>query len=222
MPIPPSSIVLRRGCNMAHYPPPNNPNICKVAMIFARDTRELVNTFHVFNATGWNLGTMTTLANAVVTWWNSIYKQAIPAATALTAVQVRNYNPANPLAVDVPVSPPSAGTRLGVAEAASVALSMSERTGLAGRAYRGRIYAPGVSENDVASNDTVASAALVAFGNAIANLVFGALPAGNILHIFHRPGLVPKPLDNTSTPVNTYVVEALLDSQRRRLASRGR
>jgi hypothetical protein len=207
---------------MAHYPPPNNPNIVKVAMLFARDTRTLVNTFHVFNATGWNIGTMTTLANAVVTWWNTVYKLAVPSPIALTGIQVRLYNPANPLAVDVPVSPSSPGTRPGNAEAGNVSLSLSERTGLAGRAFRGRIYAPGISEQDANQNDTMASAAAVLFGNAIANLVFGALPAGNILHIFHRPGLVAKPLDNTSNPVNTYVIEALLDSQRRRLASRGR
>lgn len=207
---------------MVPYPHPNNPNIVKVAMIFARDTRTLVNTFHVFNATGWNLGTMTTLANAAVTWWNTVYKLAIPGVVALTGVQVRLYDPANPLAVDIPVSPASPGTRAGTAEVGSASVSLSERTGLAGRAYRGRIYAPGVSESDVTSDDKLVSAAAVLFGNAIANLVFGALPAGNILHIFHRPLPVPKPRDNTSNPVNTYVIESLVDSQRRRLASRGR
>lgn len=207
---------------MAHYPPPNNPNIVKVAMIFARDTRTLVNTFHVFHAGGWTIASMTALANAVVTWWNTVYKLAIPGVIALNNVQVRLYDPSNPLAVDVPVSPASVGTRVGTAEVGSASVSLSERTGLAGRAYRGRIYAPGVSENDVTSDDKLSSTAALLFANAIANLVFGALPADNILHVFHRPGLVPKPRDNTSNAVNTYVLEALVDSQRRRLASRGR
>jgi hypothetical protein len=205
-----------------HYPPPNNPNIVKVAMIFQRDTREFVNTFHVHSDTGWNVSSMTTLANSVVTWWTTVYRLTSTAQVALAAVQVRLYDPLNPLAVDIPVSPPVAGTRGTTAEAGNVSVAMSERTGLAGRAFRGRIFAPCVGESDVTITDTLISAAVVLFGNAIANLVFGALPAGNILHIFHRPGLVPKPRDNTSTPVITYVVESLVDSQRRRLSGRGK
>lgn len=207
---------------MPHYPKPNNPLVCKVALIFQRDTRELVNTFHVARTTGWDISSMTALGTAIVSWYNSVYKAALPTTVALSQVQVRQLNPASPLAVDIPVTPASPGTRGGPTEAGNASVTMSERTGFAGRAYRGRMYAAAVPSNDVTSDDKVSSALVTLLGNAIGNLVFGALPAGDLLAVFHRPGLVPKPLDNLYTVVNTYILENIIDSQRRRLPGRGR
>lgn len=207
---------------MATYPVPNNPLVCKVAMIFAHDTRQVVNTFHVARATGWDITSMNALAVAVKNWWDTLYKLAVPASVALTQVQVRQYNPLAPLAFDFPVSPTIPGTRGFTQEAGNVSLTMSERSGLAGRAFRGRIFSVGVGEGDVSTDDRASSALVVLLGNAIANLIFGSLPAGDILSIFHRPGPVPRPRDNTYTPVQTYVMENIIDSQRRRLPGRGR
>lgn len=214
----------RLGGGYTHMPGPvpNNPLVCKVAMIFAHDTRQVINTFHVARTTGWDNTSMTALATAVRNWWDTLYKAAVPASIALNQIQVRLYDPSNPLAVDMPVSPPILGTRPGTQEAGNVSLTMSERTGKAGRAHRGRMYVAGVSETDVTTDDRIGSALAVLVANAIANLVFGALPAGDLLAVFHRPRDVPHPLNNLYTIVNTYVVENIIDSQRRRLPGRGR
>lgn len=207
---------------LPHYPPPNNPQVVKAALIFARDTRELVNTMHFSRLAGWDVARMTQLARDLVTWWNSLYSQAVPNNIALTQVQVRLYDPANPLAVDLPVSPPTVGRRTGASEAGNVSLTMSERTGLAGRAHRGRIYIPAVGEVDVPSSDIASSALVTLLGTAIANLIFGFTTSEGVLGIFHRPQLLPHPLDNKIDNVTSYVIEDIIDSQRRRLPGRGR
>jgi hypothetical protein len=94
---------------------------------------------------------------------------------------------------------------------------VSERANLAGRAYRGRIYLPSISESDVIFNDTI-SAALISGVAAFASGFLAAFPPGGAngtLSIFHRN-------DNLFSTVLSIVVEALIDSQRRRLPGRGR
>jgi len=195
--------------------PPNNPNVVRAALIMARDTRQIINTMHIDQPGGWTLGDLTTLGAALKTWFDTYYKLLLPSAYSLNTIQLRVYNPAVPLALDYSVTPPIAGTRPGAAEAGNVSLTMSERTGLAGRKYRGRMYVAGVSETDVSATDTISSTVVALASNAMANLIVSALPGIASLNIFHRA-------DNTTTEVISYVIENILDSQRRRLPGRGR
>ena len=180
-----------------------------------RDTRQVVNTFHVAKVIPWSITEMVDLAARVHTWWSTYYKLMVPSQYALTQIQVRKYDPTAPLSYDLNISPPEVGTRTGSAEPGNVSLTMSERTGLAGRKYRGRMYIGGISNNDVTINDTVISALISLAANAMANLISGALPASSDLAVFHRN-------TNTYTEVIAYVIENILDSQRRRLPGRGR
>ena len=182
-----------------------------------------MNTFHVLQVSGWTLGKMQTVANDFKVWYQSWYAACINPNVSLTGIQVRNYNPSLPLAYDLPVSPPIPGTRAsGTAEAASVSLTTSWRCGLAGRAFRGRDYLPVLGEGDVAANDTVVSALTTVMATAAGHLIVGAFTDLVTLCIFHRPGLVPKPLDNLITNVASAVIENIVDNQRRRLPGRGR
>lgn len=196
-------------------PPPNAPLICRVNMVFSRDTRTFNNTFHVYRAAGWSLATMTTLATAFESWWNANYKTFVWTGIALTQIQVRNYNPVLPLAYDYTPSTPISGLATGSPDPASATLATSWRTGLAGRKYRGRFYTVGMLEGHSQDNDTVTGAYVVAAGTAASTLIANLVAAGFSLMIFHR-------IDNTFTQVVSTVVENLVDSQRRRLAGRGR
>src|SRR5690349_10322329 len=207
---------------MPHYPPPNNPQVVKAALIFARDTRELVNTFHFSRLSGWDTPRMRQLARDLVTWWTSLYRQAVPSAVSLVQVQIRLYDLANPLAVDWPVSPAVPGVRSGPPEAGNVSLTISERTGLAGRAHRGRVYVPSIAEADVPGNDIASSSLIALLATAAANLIFGFTTSEGIWGVFHRPNITPHPLDNKIDNVTSYVIEDIIDSQRRRLPGRGR
>jgi len=195
--------------------PPNNPLICRVAMIFSRDTRQLVNTFHVVDATGWNLAKMGNLATLFSNWWNTYYKIYAFSGVALTNIFVRLYDPSNPLAYDLNLTTPVPGTAAGPADPADVTLSSSWRTGLAGRKYRGRFYTVGMvnSQHDVL--DKVTSPYLTGISTAAANLITLLAAASQALAVWHR-------ISNTYTTINSTIGENLIDAQRRRLPGRGR
>jgi hypothetical protein len=183
-------------------------------MVYSRDTRTYINVVHLFKAAGWTLTAMQQAAVDLRDWWINQYRVSIPSAVSLTQVQMRLYDPANPLAYDLGVTP-SPGLRAFTPESGNVTLTMSWRTGLAGRKFRGRIYVPGLCVTDVSSTDTVASVITAALSVAAQALYSGALSGGVVPAVFHRSTA-------TYTPVNSHVIEALVDSQRRRLAGRGR
>lgn len=196
--------------------PPNNFRICRVSIVMQRDTRQIVNTFHVYKSAGWTPPDLTTLGAAVQTWWDTFYKPMIPIQYALSNIHMQVYDPlGTPYVADRNVSPAIAGTRPGTAEAGNVSLSLSLRAGLAGRAYRGRMYLAGLSQNDVAISDLVASTVSALAANAITALIGPALPAGMQAVIFHRN-------DNLFSTIIAGVIENIVDSQRRRLPGRGR
>ena len=202
-------------------PPPNNPNVCKVALVFARDTRTFINTFHVENSVEWDFSAMQVLATDFRDWFDTYYEACISDEVSLTQVQVRKYDPTAPLAYDLPVSPPIAGTRPGECLPGNVTCTMSWRTGLAGRRFRGRVYVPGISEADVSVFDEVSSTVINLLATAGVQLLTSALTAG-ALGVFHAPKEVPSAFDNTITQIVSVVLEDIVDSQRRRLPGRGR
>lgn len=196
-------------------PTPNAPAICRVSMLFSRDTRTFVNTFHVYRSTAWSISAMTALATIFSDWWTNNYRQFVWTGVALTQIQVRNYNPALPLAYDYTPAAPVPGLVNTPPDPASATLSTSWRTGLAGRKFRGRFYTVGMVEAHSQDNDTVTSAYVIAAGAAASALIANVVAGGLSLMIFHR-------IDNTFTQVVSTIVENLVDSQRKRLAGRGR
>lgn len=196
-------------------PPPNNPNVAKVALVFEHDTRTFVNTYHVSKGTAWTLPELQQLAAAFVDWWNLSGKQPISGVTKLRQVQCRRLDPNLPLSHDEDVTPPISGAEAGAPLPGNVTVTQSWRTGLAGRKYRGRTYAPGLTEPLVTDDDRVVSAAIVELAAAALQLILDMQANSWALTIFHK-------LDNTFTNVTSAIVENIVDSMRRRLPARGR
>ena len=195
-------------------PPPNNPEVCRFTMVFKRDTRTFQNVMHVRSTAGWNLAEMEIAAQTFRDWWETQYRLQVPSVISLVQVQARLYDPASPLAFDLPVSPPLAGTGTAASEPGNVTTTLSYRTGLAGRKFRGRIYVVGYNESDVAVDDTISSS-LVSRNAIAAGGIIGIWPAGQDLVVWHKD-------TNSFTPIISYVVENIIDSMRRRLPTRGR
>ena len=196
-------------------PIPNNPDVVKVAMVYARDTRQFINTLHFAQVGGWTLPNLQLLATDIVAWWEDFYRLHLSSEVSLQQVQVRLLDPSNPLAWDFAPSPSIPGSVNQPSSPSNVSLTMSWRTGLAGRKYRGRIYAPGILEGDAQPFDDASAILVATLANAASNLLAGAIEGNGRLVIFHL-------LSNTFTYVTSAVIESLLDSQRRRLAGRGR
>lgn len=194
--------------------PPDNPLVARVAMLFRRDSRTFVNVFHVLSPIPWDISAMTALAALFADWWNDDYRVYSASQVSLTQIQVRKLDPDNPLAYDLNVSPPNPGLGGTTPDTGATTQTMSWRTGLAGRKFRGRNYAVGLMEIDVANDDSVVSPRTASLAAAAGSLLSRLIISGVQLAIFHK-------VDNTATAVLTTVVENLVDSQRKRLANRG-
>ncbi len=200
-------------------PAPNFPTAMKVSLVGSRDTREWVNTFHVnkTNSLPVTSDDMNTVATNFANWYNTYQKVVYNNAIALNVIQVRKLDPSDPLALDYTSGMPIYGTASGTNEAANVTLAVSKRTGLAGRKFRGRYYIAGVIEPFATTDDratSVLTAALLVGGQQLIGIISTAGPYE--LAIVHK-GVAPPP-----TPITSFVVDAILDSQRRRLPGRGR
>lgn len=196
-------------------PIPNNPKVVKVAFVFSRDNRTFINTFHVADPDGWDAASMHTLAVDMAGWWTLHYAGDMPAGVSLQQIQVRLLDPSNPLAEDYTTGLPVAGGTVAAMEAANVTSTLSWRTGLAGRKYRGRTYVPSIAETQTTQDDKLTGAMSTAL-SIIANAFITAVTSGNrVPVVFHAA-------TNTFTQIVSYVIENILDSQRRRLPNRGR
>lgn len=198
-------------------PIPNFPAGAKVSFVGNRDTREWVNVFHVHKTNGPIApADLVTLAGIYRAFWDN-YRAAVPTICALDVIELRGLDPLHPYALDYTNNLPSSGLRSGVATApANVTLALSWRTGLAGRKHRGRNYIPGVVENDLTSDDRINSP-FATLLSSIAAQYLAAIPGGGPYEpiIYHI-------LNDTFDAVTSFVIDSILDSQRRRLPGRGR
>jgi hypothetical protein len=195
--------------------PPNNPATARIAVVGHRDQREWVNTFHVAKPSGsLNIGDLNTIAGLMEAFVNN-YRAVWPVAVVADLILVRKQDPSDPIGVDHPLSPPLAGQRTGNLAPANVSITLSERSNFYGRKYRGRFYAPGLSEADLTTDDRANSALVSLLSSVIAQYIATWTSSTFIPIIFHK-------FDNTYTQVTAGVIEAIIDSQRRRLPGRGR
>jgi len=196
---------------------PNNPNVARVTMQYHRGTRVVENTFHLYRPDGWTADTLLSSLEATWTWFNTYIKPSLTSALALYNIHGVVYDPlGSPWVADRPVSPEVPGLTTGPFVPGSNTVTLSERANLAGRAYRGRIYWPGLATAQVNGDDTVSSGLISAFATiALQWLAAFAVNGPNgTLVIFHRN-------DNLFSTVRSVVLENILDSQRRRLPGRG-
>lgn len=199
--------------------PPNNPMVAKVSLVGNRDTREWVNTFHVAKSSNYVQADLLPLAQLFYNWWHTNYRLAVSPDCFLNQIQVRVLNPALPLALDYSTGLPEAGAYVpgsgDTIEPGNVTAAMSLRTGLAGRSQRGRFYVPSWHKDQVTSDDRMNSSWVTTYVSILAQLLATFLTQPYQLAIFHKA-------TNLFTLVTSFVVDAVLDSQRRRLPGRGR
>lgn len=177
------------------------------------DLRQMVTGFKVNGAAP----TATDLANLngeLIT--NVLPKLRAVSCNDLTweAVSSRWMDVPNGAEVSTPILANGQGTRAGNSSPGNVAYAVSWRTGQSGRSFRGRSYLTNLAEGDT-NGDTIVSGLL----SLIVSFALEAIIA-RVAGKF-TPAVASRSLQG-STPIQTAVFEPTLDSQRRRLAGRGR
>lgn len=190
------------------------PLTCKLELNGVCDSQQVVNVLHykfVGAQTGATLGTF-------ITNWLSAHK------TQWLAVHGTNYRLDNIVCTDISSpsgasvttavpGPTNVGTIAGSPLPNNVALAVSWRTGLAGRRNRGRSFIGGLTAN-AASADLAASTFVTDLATLATSLISTSFAGGFDFGVTSK-------LDVATKIITGFVIEAILDSMRRRLPTRG-
>jgi hypothetical protein len=113
----------------------------------------------------------------------------------------------------VPILTGGAGTAAGFSNPGNVAYVSSWRTGRPGRRYRGRTFLTNLAEGET-TGDTITSGLLSTITAFAIEFLLPRVASAFKSAVGSRVG-------GFSTPINGFVLDPTLDSQRRRLAGRG-
>lgn len=178
--------------------------------------------FRRIDSTDYTLTTLTDLTNRLKTWHAALYDLCQSNQVSLTSIYARDLSNEFGAVVDVPVSPAQVGAVASPALPANVTLSISHRTGFAGRSYRGRSYVVGLSEGSVAGDFVGSSAAN------LAQTAFNGLRGGDFVLNGHEFVILSRYTDGAprseALPIavtQSLYVDLRVDTQRRRLIGEG-
>lgn len=205
-------------------------NTVMVELRYLSDLQHIENTLYFERAdapTPTNIGT---LLDAVESWWLDNIQPLIPNVLVLTEIVGTDLTTATgPQVAHVPAG----GGIGGVADPPlpnNVSIAISFRTGLRGRAFRGRNYHPSLWETGVTKN-TLQEEIVTAIQDAYIALVGHAdvVAAGYEWVVVSRfSGVdgdgdpIPRAAGVTTPVLTALIVDPTVDSQRRRLPGRGR
>lgn len=210
-------------------------NCARVGMQFSQEDGEFAeNVFAVQRSAAWTVGLLNTLAAAFNTWWHvgdgagDTYQGPQANTVHLLATSARDLTTISSPSVVVPwTGSPAAGGATGKQLPNGVTFSLTARTGLAGRSFRGRSFVIGLTVDDQDATDpniiksSRVSELILAF-NSLITAVTAADANAKLAVLSTRTGNAPR-VSGVTTPITTYGNHNLFfDYQRRRAPAHNR
>ena len=197
------------------------PDVAKVELRYTYQGQQCENTLFFIHNVGINLTDMEALAGAIAANYSTAIVPNVPTSLILREIYVEDQSDASAPAVTYTVGLPQAGTDGAPAAPNNVTLCVSFRTVGRGRSSRGRNYILGITENEVDNNTVSPLAWLPWFDLYQEFLDFGPLGPWTWGVLSTISGGVPRTV-GLFQPITAFtVVDATVDSQRRRLPGRG-
>jgi len=199
------------------------PNVVEVQLRATFDGQQVMNRFHVNVLHEPTEADCIAIAAAVGDWWDTNAQALVATNVVMREIYVKSIAVANGPEATYSAIFPLAGVATGDSLPNNVALAVSLRTGLTGRSARGRWFWYGIVESQVDAN-TMTSGTITSIDAAITNLLSDIEGLGfNWVIVSFTHDNAPR----VGGPVyfivnNITVVDATVDSQRRRLPGRGR
>ena len=197
------------------------PNTAMVEFRMTLDDQHVENTIYVQGTVEWNITSLATLATSCQAWWLTNYAPNVSEEVVLREVVATSLE--NETAAQATVSGDGAnGTNTSGSMPSNVTLTVSFRTGLRGRSFRGRNYVVGVPQDQVVDINHVQSSYAAAWIDTYSELLEGTFEEGQQWVIVSRfEDGSPRETGIASEVLTVTVVDDVIDSQRRRLPGRG-
>lgn len=195
------------------------PNVAQLNLGYITDTGDLwSNGLHFLRTSGWATASLQTLCEAVEDAWIELLAPLVGTNGNLQRVSARDLTSASAPYYEINYGTPLAGTRSAAAVALHTSMSVTFRTALRGRSYRGRIYHYGLGNTDRQDEKSWQAAVAVTVGNAYDGLADILEAAATCEHVVasRYAGNAPR-ITGVSTPVTTVVGRLQIATQRRRV-----
>ena len=196
--------------------------VCKFELRYTTFGQKIENVIYVKAGVDWTEGEALDLCDALAAWFIGEASGALSVQTSLNSIRVTNMASAEGFAFDYTESMPLTGVVSGTVMPLNVTASIKLGTAKRGRSYTGRNYWPAMVISYTNGNQLSNS------GLAAIKTVWEALKTA-ISEVTSSPQLVVVSFVHNkqyrtagvATPVTSISVDGNLDSQRRRLTTRG-
>jgi len=191
-------------------------NTLRVTLEYTLNGQLVVNVFYLKKSTPIATIDITNAVASIKSWFTTYLKPHLGNSLSLVRVVARDMTVENGAVVESAVVPAIVGSLAEEPLSNNVALVVSFKTGLVGRSLRGRVYMPGLTENQLTGNDVTTGAATgLVTGWSNLNSFVGAQGFALQVASFRNNG-APR-VSALLTPVTNYNVTTRVDTQRRRL-----
>jgi len=203
-------------------------NVLETEVRMLLDNQKIENTLYWFKDVGWDVAAATTLAADLLVWWNVSYAVPLSTQLSLREIYCTDLSTATSFTHTQPAPAPApTGDVDFESEPNQVAISISFRTNLRGRSFRGRNYVSGLPGNGVLQN-TVEPGTVAGIVAAYNSLFTVAATNGVEWSVVSRySGVdgagkpIPRAAGISTTITSVIAVDPTVDSQRRRSPGRG-
>lgn len=203
---------------MAFQPVPNAAEFVVRGTLYGI---QVCNTFYATKAGAWGLTELQEAADAVDAWWAAEVLPALQANYIYQGVFARDLRTAVGFQASA-IAGYGPGGNASAGKPNNCTIAISRRSGLAGRAARGRIYLPGMAGDMLSTENSISPTFQIAMEAAF-NLLRVALDNVDWVEVIvSRTGAGASPAAAVVYTVVEYlIVDQVLDSMRRRLPFRG-
>lgn len=202
-------------------------NTARVEMVFSQNGQIVENVYHVAFAGSISPTMLTDMCAIFKAWWVTNLQGGVSNTVSLNVIKARDLTTSSGSAVEYTTGLPLVGGSSLHALPNNSTLAIKWSTGLAGRSFRGRTYHVGLTVGDLLDGNHLTTASQTAYTTEYQALV-GDVEAGdaNLVVASFYSGVdgLGKPIPRSSaviTNIDNAIVNATLDSQRRRLPERG-
>lgn len=207
------------------------PGVAEFVLNMVLAGQQVKNIIHVKNSADWTSASLLAEAQAIQSAWATYILPYLSNELNFVGVTGKDLTTSMGVTADSATVPGTNGARPGEASPGNVALAIAEKTGLAGRSARGRLFLAGIRDQDIVLGNLVAGFAaglLPAFNNFQIAIEAGGLLWG-VLSKFSGYTQTPPKYKKVPTPraegifnhVVSILIDSVVDSQRRRLPGRG-
>lgn len=197
------------------------PNVVQTELLYTWQGQECATILAYVSASPWNISKCEELGDGLEDAIQNGMRGFMSNTLQFNGIRFVDLSDQNGFVFDYVTGFPKTGALTGASMPNNVACVVTKRTPLRGRSFRGRIYMPGLTEDNVTANAIAGSlvTAYISFWNACLSFPLTADEA--LLCVVSRQSNNAPRTTGLATVVTHFTCDGIIDSQRRRLPGRG-